>query len=45
MLPPGFMNSALPTISQPVRFDSEPMRSSGVFPTESHSVEMGIRAL
>src|SRR5512137_2175210 len=37
MLPPGFMNSALPRISQPVSRESESMRRSGVFPTASQS--------
>ena len=31
--PPGFMNSALPRISQPVSSLSSPSRISGVFPT------------
>jgi len=40
ILPPGFMNSAFPRISQPVSRESEPMRSSGVFPTASQSEPM-----
>jgi hypothetical protein len=36
--PPGFMNSALPKISQPVSFEIDFNKYSGVSPTDPHNV-------
>ncbi len=40
-LPPGFMNSALPKMRQPVRSLSDWIRTRGVLPTMSQTLPAG----